>query len=201
LASSFAGADRSSDKGWPALLRAGGKPRQAAISQIYTTYGGAFKGYFRRHGRSEAQAEDLLQETFVKVLRSIDSWSGTGAFEAWLWTIARNTLISEVRSSAMDKATVSLDDQEPETAELMVGRDGAASDPADADCVKRGLEAFAKKFVEYALVLERIALDGWSDVELSQFRNCSPGAAREYISQCRKRVWQFIGHCYEAGAH
>lgn len=192
--------DGTGDRGWLALLRSGGRPRQAAIGQIYAKYGRVFKGYFRRHGASDAQADDLLQETFVKVLRSIDGWSGTGTFEAWLWTIARNTFLSEMRAKSIDKASVSLDDQEPEVAELMVGRDGAASDPADADCVKRGLASFSERFAEYAFVLERVVVDGWSDVEIGQFRECNPGAAREYLRQCRKRVWQFVGHCYEAAA-
>jgi hypothetical protein len=48
-----------------------------------------FQGVFPPSRSERGAGQDLLQETFVKVLRSIDSWSGAGAFEAWLWTIAR----------------------------------------------------------------------------------------------------------------
>lgn len=180
-----------------ALLRADGKPRQAGITQLYARYGREFRGYFRRHGAAEADAEDLLQETFIKVIRAIDTWNGTGALEAWLWTIARNTLTSQLRSAG-GRPTTSLDDVEAEASEVLVSRHAstAVSDPADADCVARGLQAFASKFAEYAHVLERVALDDWGYDELSQYRGCSEGAAREYLSQCRKRLWQFIKHCY-----
>lgn len=194
-------ARRPADGSLLALLRADGKPRQAAVAQLFTRYGREFKGYFRRHGASEAQAEDLLQDTFVKVIRSLDGYSGSGAFEAWLWAIARNTMLSEFRSRASDKASVSLDEQEPEVAERLINRDGSAgSDPADADCVERGLAAFADRFAEYANVLERVAVDDWGYEELAQYRNCGAGAAREYLSQCRKRLWEYIGHCYQTGA-
>jgi RNA polymerase sigma-70 factor (ECF subfamily) len=184
-----------------AQLRCGGKPRQSVISQLYARYARDFKGYFRRHGASEAQAEDLLQDTFVKVIQSLDGYSGSGAFEAWLWAIARNTMLSEFRSRTSDKASVSLDEQEPEVGERLINRDGGAhSDPADADCVARGLAAFTDRFKEYAHVLERVAVDDWGYEELAQYRNCGAGAAREYLSQCRKRIWEYIGHCYQTGA-
>jgi RNA polymerase sigma-70 factor (ECF subfamily) len=193
---------RCDDASLIALLRADGKPRQAAIGQLYARYGREFRGYFRRHGASDAQADDLLQETFVKVLRALDSWQGSGTLEAWLWTIARNTLISLKRGEAADAADVSLDDDgggdgdDPGNtlAARLAGSDGS---PADTDCVKRGLAGFAERFAEYAHVLERVVIDGWGYEELAQFRGCAAGAAREYLSQCRKRLWQHVGHCFE----
>lgn len=182
-----------------ALLRHDGKPRQAGISQLYTRYGRDFKGYFRRHGASDAQAEDLLQETFVKVIRALDSWEGSGTLEAWLWTIARNTLLSQLRSV---RGEVSLDaDDDADGGDTLASRlAGSDSDPADTDCVKRGLTGFAQKFAEYAHVLERVVVDDWGYDELAQYRGCSAGAAREYLSQCRKRLWQYVAHCYGSQA-
>jgi RNA polymerase sigma-70 factor (ECF subfamily) len=189
---------RRIDASLVALLRQNGKPRQAGISQLYTRYGRDFKGYFRRHGASDAQAEDLLQETFVKVIRALDSWEGSGTLEAWLWTIARNTLLSQLRSA---RGEVSLDaDADADGGDTLASRlAGSDSDPADTDCVKRGLAGFAQKFAEYAHVLERVVVDDWGYDELAQYRGCSAGAAREYLSQCRKRLWQYVAHCY--GSH
>jgi RNA polymerase sigma-70 factor (ECF subfamily) len=182
-------------------LRADGSARRSAITQLYDRYGREFKRFFRRHGATESEAEDLLQETFVKVLRSIETWSGEGTLEAWLWAVARNTLLSERRGAAATRSTIALDAQDTEAAEQLVMQHGGASgDPADADCVKRGLYAFSEKHAEYAHVIERIVLDGWSYEELAVYRNCAPGAAREYLSQCRKRVWHYIGHCFRVGA-
>ena len=194
---------RQTEAGWVALLRAGGKARQSAISQLYAHYGREFKGYFRRHGVRDPFPEDLLQETFVKILRSIETWSGAGSLEAWMWAIARNTLMSHFRSIARADASVALHEQDPESSDeslesLPASADPAGSNPAVADCVRRGLEGFAAAFAEYAHVLERMVVDGWSYDEVAAYRQCSQGAAREYLSQCRKRVWQHIGHCYGA---
>lgn len=183
-----------------ALLLAGGKARHAAVGQLYARYARLFKGYFRCHGTSDAQADDLVQETFVKVIRGLESWSGAGTLEAWLWTVARNTLLSEVRGRRSNPATVSLDEQEPEVAEGLLNRAGASSDPADTDCVRRGLEGFVARHAEPAYILERVALDGWDDDDLAAYRGCKPGAARQYLADCRKRLWPYISHCYQQGS-
>lgn len=180
-----------------AMLHTDGGARQSAIAQLYRRYGRDFKAYFRRHGAAEALAEDVLQETFVKVLRSIGSWNGAGTLEAWLWTVARNTLMSALRHGP--GANVSIDDLDGSTLEAFPHGHSAEGDPADADCVKRGLVAFAEKHTEAANILERVAVDGWGYEELAQFRGCTAGAAREYLSQCRKRIWSYIGHCYQSG--
>lgn len=194
----------AADSSLIALLRTDGKPRQAAITQLYGRYAREFKAYFRRHGAAESQCEDLLQETFIKVIRSLDSWQGSGTLEAWLWTIARNTLYSALRA---DRGEISLDadgsdaDGEPDAGATLAARlAGSDSNPADTDCVKRGLAAFSQKFAEYAHVLERVVVDDWGYDELAQYRGCGAGAAREYLSQCRKRLWQFVGHCYADSA-
>jgi RNA polymerase sigma-70 factor (ECF subfamily) len=47
--------------------------------------------------KDEDPAEDLAQETFVKALTAIDSFDGSKDIRAWLFTIARNTFLSECR--------------------------------------------------------------------------------------------------------
>jgi len=183
-----------------ALLRAGGKARQAGVTQLFSAYARHFKRYFKRNGASEAQADDLVQDTFVKVLRGLDGWSGTGTLEAWLWTIARNVLMSDFRDRRSDHASVSLDAQEPDVAEGMLNRGGASSNPADTDCVQRGLAGYTARHAEPAHVLERVALDGWDDDAVAAYRGCTPGAARQYLLDCRKKLWPYISHCYQLGA-
>ena len=60
---------------------------------------------------SQADAEDITQEVFVRAWRSIDKYKVSGApFIAWLITIARNQVNSHYRSA---KKLVPLDDMDP----------------------------------------------------------------------------------------
>ncbi len=56
-----------------------------------------------RGGVSGDEAKDVLQETFVKIVRSADSFSGDGTAKAWIWQVARNCLIDHQRKQMQIK--------------------------------------------------------------------------------------------------
>ena len=58
---------------------------------IYQTYFKDVFLYLRSLSTSEHLAEEITQETFVKALKSIDSFDGSKDIRAWLFTIAKNT--------------------------------------------------------------------------------------------------------------
>jgi RNA polymerase sigma factor (sigma-70 family) len=179
-----------------ARLGVGPVARQRAIAQLYQRYGKPFCRYFRRHGLSAEAAEDVMQETFVRVLRSFESFRGEGSLEAWLWTIARNTLMSHMRSVS---PTMSLDDQDPDTLDVRGSAfAGAPSRPAQADCVRRGFERYQRVAPDCADAITRVVVDGWTYDDLAQWRQSSNGATREYLSQCRKRLAELMQPCFDA---
>ncbi|MBO0342704.1 MAG: RNA polymerase sigma factor [Bacteroidota bacterium] len=70
-----------------------------ALFQLYDKYSGALYGVILRMCRDQTKAEDLLQETFIKIWRSIDSYdSSKGRFYTWAYRIARNTTLNSMRS-------------------------------------------------------------------------------------------------------
>jgi len=64
--------------------------------------------FLRRFVNDVALAEDLLQETFMRVVKSAASWKAQAKFSTWLYTIARNLCIDQQRRNAL-RSTSSLD--------------------------------------------------------------------------------------------
>jgi RNA polymerase sigma-70 factor (ECF subfamily) len=65
---------------------------------------------YRFTGDSHA-AEDLTQDVFVKIFRTLGSYSpAQGAFTAWLTSVTRNLLIDNYRRTKRDRITDSIDD-------------------------------------------------------------------------------------------
>ncbi len=59
---------------------------------------------------SPDSAEDLTQEVFIKIYRTLDSYDvGRGAFTTWLTTMTRNLLVDHFRKSKQDRVTDSID--------------------------------------------------------------------------------------------
>lgn len=176
------------------LLRAGGAQRQGAVGQLFRRYASEFVRYFRRHGLTPEAAEDLMQDTFVQIVRALDDYRGEGSLAAWLWIVARNNLMSRLRER---KQVVSLEAMQSEETGSPAFDVAGGSNPAAADCLKRTFASFAAAHPEYAETLVRLVVDGWNVEQLAQFRQSNPGAAREYLSQCRKRLFEFVQPCFE----
>ena len=64
---------------------------------------------YRFTGSAE-NAEDLAQEVFIKIYRTLDSYDvSRGAFNTWLTTMTRNLLVDHFRKSKQDRVTDSMD--------------------------------------------------------------------------------------------
>ena len=79
--------------------------------------------------RNQAEAEDLVQETYTKALRAFDSFEPSTNFKAWIFRILRNTFLTS-RTGLAASRTVSIEDQ-PESFEA------AATDPSPEEYVIR----------------------------------------------------------------
>ncbi|WP_235297914.1 RNA polymerase sigma factor [Portibacter marinus] len=66
-----------------------------ACGLLYKRYKKPLFGYFYNNVYDEARCEDLVQQTFEKVLKYKKNFNGSGSFKSWLFTIARNTYIDE----------------------------------------------------------------------------------------------------------
>ena len=65
------------------------------IEQIYREHGGSVLAYLRH--KIGPEAEDLLQETFVQVLRRSEALAEVRSVRAWLLAIARNLAVNTLR--------------------------------------------------------------------------------------------------------
>jgi len=175
-------------------IQAGGKERGRGVADLFRAYRGPMLGFFMRNRVDPAEAEDLLQEVFISAVRQADSFRGESRVSTWLWTIARNRLIDHVRAR---KPETQLDDE----GWMSIG-ESHAQEPAEdragiEDCVSRAFQRFARASAERAEALRRVALDGWSIEDLARFLGRTPAATREYLSQCRKRLREFLEPCRE----
>ncbi len=68
-----------------------------ALSDLIARYQNRLYRYVLRMVRQPAEAEDLFQQTWLKVVEKIHSFDGSRNFDAWLFTLARNLVIDHLR--------------------------------------------------------------------------------------------------------
>lgn len=75
-----------------------------AMSELYERFSGALMGVIMRVIPEQATAEDLLQDTMLKIWNNIDSFDpGKGRLFTWMINVARNLAIDKTRSKNFKK--------------------------------------------------------------------------------------------------
>jgi len=108
-----------------------------------------FLAFLRRRLKSEAEAEDLLQQALFKAIRHEKDWDGKENVLAWFYRILRNALIDHYRSQDAEKRKVESWRQKPEATTPTEEREHLC---ACFESVLPSLKA------EYAEVLRRVDL-------------------------------------------
>jgi RNA polymerase sigma-70 factor (ECF subfamily) len=81
-----------------------------AFEELFARYAALVTGYMRRGYRSEHDAQDLTQQTFLHLHRGRHDYRAGAPLRPWLMTIARNVLRDRIRHERRRDAMVSLDD-------------------------------------------------------------------------------------------
>jgi len=76
----------------------------AALDEIVDAYAGRLYGFFQRMLGGREEAEDLVQEVFVRVVKSMAEYREVGRFEAWLFRIAGNLARDRLRREPRETA-------------------------------------------------------------------------------------------------
>jgi RNA polymerase sigma factor (sigma-70 family) len=156
---------------------------RAAWEELIRTWEPRLFYFIRRLVHHEADAWDVLQETWVRVLHGIGSLSDPRSLAPWLYRVARNTALGHARS------------REPPHASLEDHPDANASDPAggrlefeDAEQVHRGLLALSLPHRE---VLTLYFLEDLSVEEVATVLGVPPGTVKSrlhYAKQALRKV-------------
>jgi RNA polymerase sigma factor (sigma-70 family) len=91
----------------------------AAFEHLYNTHEMGVYRFILRSVRLPQVADDLLQETWLTVVRQAASYSASAKFTTWLYTLARSRVIDWVRANKQaDTLTDSIDDDTNDSAAL-----------------------------------------------------------------------------------
>ena len=104
-----------------------------AFEALVKRHRGAVFQFLLRSVGERGRAEDLLQETWLKVVRGAAAWEPKARFTTWVYTMARNLCVDEARRATHRKpaaATGAVEEEEGPPPSERVPDDGAAPDRA-----------------------------------------------------------------------
>jgi RNA polymerase sigma-70 factor (ECF subfamily) len=96
-----------------ALVRAAQRGDENAFAQLMRDYELPIFNYVLHSVGNYHLAEDLTQDIFLRALRSLPGFSFRSKFTTWLFAIAKNRILDELRNNGRRPSTIDLDDAGP----------------------------------------------------------------------------------------
>lgn len=144
-----------------------------------------------------------MQDTFIKVWRRCATFRAQSELLPWVRAIARHAILDRLRRTQPHNSLDTEPDEQLErrilelSAERVATPDDEARRQQLAECFARCWRDFESAAPEHAAVMTWIVQDGLDNEEIAQLLGRSPGATREYVSQCRKRARRHFAEWYE----
>jgi RNA polymerase sigma-70 factor (ECF subfamily) len=180
--------DPTSDEILMAAYQAG---NQAAFTELFERHGGSVFGFLARRLPDRGRAEDLYQETFLRLHRARHTYDTRRPFRAWLFAIVHNLLNDALRQHARAPRTESL----PADAALdgsTAGATPSSSTPEEAASTRESataLDAALRSLPhDEATVLILARLEGLSYDDIGLVIGRSAAATKQLAYRALKRV-------------
>ena len=139
-----------------------------------------------------AEAEDLVQETYVKALRGFSGFQLGTNFRAWMFRILRNTFLT----SRSGLKTVTLDVNEDEPASAAPTPEAALLQQANRDTVQQALTELAAPFREILLLCE---VEEMSYEEIAEVLTIPMGTVMSRLYRARKALRALLLEKFKGG--
>lgn len=172
----------------------------AAFAELVARHEKPLWSFLRRITRDDSVAEDLLQETFMRVIHGASSWRAEAKFTSWLYAIARNLCIDQARKHKHGRP-ISLDahaqrdtDSSPPLHERLPGDDFGAERLAQnrelAGRIEQAIAALPEAQREVFLMREILELPF---VEIAQLLNSSEATIKSRMRYALERLRVALG--------
>ena len=174
------------------LIRRCCKGERQAQELLYRQFASKMLGVCMRYATDQMEAEDMLQNGFIKVFQKIADFRGEGSFEGWMRRIMVHCSIEYYRRHHKMLQVAELDERDEPAV------DAAALTRLNANDL---LKLIGELSPGYRMVFNLYAIEGFSHREISSIMDISEGASKSQLSRARtilkEKVLQQEGKKYE----
>lgn len=162
------------------LMTRFGRGDSSAFSELVDRHQHRLLNFIYRRTGSRESAEDIVQETFLRVVNAASRYQATAKFTTWLYTIALNLWRNEI---ARQRTPVELNERD------RVQESGAMDQQVDFQKLQSLMQDLTD---EHRLVLELSFIEGWTNQQIADLLSCSVGTVKSRkfyaLKALRKRM-------------
>lgn len=164
--------------------------KRSAQSELYNRYCGAMLGIAMRYSNNKTEAEDALQEAFIKIYKNIVKFEGRrdGSLTNWIKTIVVNTTLSINKKNKKHNYTEDIEN-------IRINLNEIESEVEDiAGTQNKIMHALNQLPSGYRTVFNLYVLEGYTHQEIADILSISVNTSKSQLSKARKFLKKVLGY-------
>lgn len=162
------------------------KGDKKAQFELYKKYANAMYNTSYRILKNSAEAEDAMQEGFLKAFKHMESYSGTVSFGAWLKKIIINSSLDALRKNRIDFENIDDIKYIQETDENDI----------DESLIEYKIDQVKKAISQlpdgYRVVVTLYLIEGYDHDEIAEITGISASTSRSQLARARKKLLELL---------
>lgn len=156
---------------------------RAAQRELYNRFAPKMYGVCLRYAANAEEAEDILQEGFIKVFRKIGSFRGEGSFEGWVRRIFVNTAIEHYRKKVYLQP---ITEHEEDTVE------GNLLSVLDNLAERDIINLVQQLSPGYRTVFNMYVVEGYTHKQIAEQLGISEGTSKSQLSRAKQILQELV---------
>ncbi len=160
---------------------------QRALIRLYYGY---VKSISLRYSANDQDADEILNDSFLKVFSNLDKYNETHSFKGWIRTIVVNTAIDNFRKSRQRFVNESYDEL------LMPEPEDLSEDVISSISADEILDLVRKLSPVYRMVFSMYVIDGYPHKEIAEKLGIKEGTSKSNLQDARRKLQSMILKIY-----
>jgi RNA polymerase sigma factor (sigma-70 family) len=167
------------------LIRGCLQENASCQKEVFNRFASRMLGVCNRYARNGADAEDILQDAFIKVFDKIHQFKSEGSFEGWIRRIVVNTALKKYSLRRYEKEVVGYEIRD---------RDESIMDPpAYSHLTEKDLLILINNLPDgYRLIFNLYVIEGYQHDEIAEMLGIQAGTSRSQLVKARNMLQKQI---------
>ena len=160
------------------LIKACVREDASSQKEVFNRFSGRMLGVCNRYARNSADAEDILQDAFIKVFDKIHQFKFQGSFEGWIRRIVINTVLKKYSVSRYEKEVVGY--------EIKDRNESLVEPSAYSHLTQKDLLELINKLPDgYRVIFNLYVIEGYQHDEIAEMLGIQAGTSRSQLVKAR----------------
>jgi RNA polymerase sigma-70 factor (ECF subfamily) len=162
------------------------KGKRKYQKQLFEMYYGKMMGVCMRYAKDQDEAQDMVQNGFIKIFKKLDVYNFEGSLEGWIRRIMVNTAIDQIRKNKRDPFSIE-DDHRVQNLEEEV----PFSDEDEYETkiqAEEAIKAISELSPAYRTVFNMYVIEGFTHKEIAEYLGISEGTSKSNLAKAKQKL-------------